>query len=170
MSEVRKEFAFLKVHIPPTSHWQGKTNGRARFFCRWDGTDRDVAIYIQGMGVSSKYRFTDRVFYCKLRTSDGKLKRYQLNGRWNVTEEPFEPITKSGLSRDDRELRQEYIEAYIEEWEGYIGEVEESLDELRTLINDYYVMIDEKKMIVDELLNERKKLRKQLSRIKRGKF
>jgi hypothetical protein len=122
------------------------------------------------MGVSSKYRFTDRVFYCKLRTSDGKLKRYQLNGRWNVTEEPFEPITKSGLSRDDRELRQEYIEAYIEEWEGYIGEVEESLDELRTLINDYYVMIDEKKMIVDELLNERKKLRKQLSRIKRGKF
>ena len=166
MPDVRKEFAFLKVHIPPTSHWQGKTNGRARFFCRWDGTDRDVAIYIQGMGVSSNYRMTDRVFYCKLRTSDGKLKRYQLNGRWDVTEEPFEPITKSGFSRDDRELQQ----AYIEEWEGYIEEVDESLDEVKTLINDYYVLIDEKKMIVDELLDERKKLREQLSRIRRGKF
>lgn len=166
MPNVRKEFAFLKVHIPPTSHWQGKTNGRAKFFCRWDGTDRDVAIYIQGFGVSSKYRFTNRVFYCKLRTSDGKLKRYQLNGQWNVTEEPFETITKSGLSRDDRELQQ----VYIEEWEGYIEEVDESLSEVKTLINEYQELIDEKRTLVDELLDERKRLKKQLSRIKRGKF
>lgn len=166
MPDVRKEFAFLEVHIPPTSHWQGKTNGRAKFFCWWDGTNRDVAIYIQGFGVSSKYRFTDRVFYCNLRTSDGKLKRYLLNGRWNVTEEPFETITKGGLSRDDRELQQ----TYIKEWEGYIEEVEESLEETRTLINEYYVLIDEKKLLVDELLDERKKLKKQLSRIRRGEF